>query len=159
MYFLIDKSLYRYNIFDENYDISTDYPAISLSSYLTSPTDISFDEHGRLLISDGREIKIFDPNYDYAYVDTTNQIVYTREVYDYIRSDDLAEPSGVPANHHVWNHFDEIGLMLGTPRLPIESNADYRKRLKDVFENPANSSHQGLINGLSRDLGLNRYDI
>lgn len=54
--------------------------------------------------------------------------------------------------HPVWNFLDEFGLLLDTPRLYGERNAEYKERLLAVFEFPANSSRRGLLNGLARDL-------
>lgn len=58
--------------------------------------------------------------------------------------------------HHVWNFFDEFGLLLCCPRIPEEPNVEYKKRIEDVFKNPANASRNGLINGIARELGLRR---
>lgn len=60
--------------------------------------------------------------------------------------------------HHVWNFFDEFGLLLDCPRLYAERNVDYKERLLDVFRHPANSSYQGLHNHLARELGLYKKD-
>ena len=58
--------------------------------------------------------------------------------------------------HHVWNFFDEFGLLLCCPRISEEPNIEYKKRIEDVFKNPANASKDGLINGIARELGLRR---
>lgn len=61
----------------------------------------------------------------------------------------------IPTNlHHVWNFFDEFGLLLDTPRLYGEKNREYKERLLDVFRHPANSSMKGLQYSLARELGL-----
>lgn len=57
----------------------------------------------------------------------------------------------------VFNQFDEHGLLLGTERLPGEKNWEYKRRLLDVFSNRANSTYRGLINGITRELGLSLY--
>jgi hypothetical protein len=59
-----------------------------------------------------------------------------------------------PEVFNVWNCFDEFGLLLGLPRIQGEHNREYRARLIDVYVNPANSTYQGLINGISRELGI-----
>lgn len=59
-----------------------------------------------------------------------------------------------PESYSVWNCFDEFGLLLGLPRIPGEKNADYKARLLDVYTNPASSTYAGLINGISRELGV-----
>ncbi|MNQ18730.1 hypothetical protein D3C85_317820 [compost metagenome] len=58
--------------------------------------------------------------------------------------------------HHVWNFFDEFGLVLDTPRLYGETNRDYKRRLLDVFRHPANAAERGLYNGIARELGLSK---
>ena len=60
--------------------------------------------------------------------------------------------------HHVWNAFDETGLLVGCRRLYGEKNADYKTRLLDVFKNKGGSGSTGLLNGVARDLGL-RHDL
>lgn len=56
--------------------------------------------------------------------------------------------------HHIWNAFDEFGLLLGIERLHGERNAQFKERILDVFRKPGNSTEDGLKNALSRDLGL-----
>lgn len=59
---------------------------------------------------------------------------------------------------NVPNHFDQMGLLLGLPRLPGEKNPDYRLRLLDVYTRRAGSNLTGLVNGITRELGLDQYD-
>lgn len=56
--------------------------------------------------------------------------------------------------HHVWNFFDEFGLLLNTPRIYGERNAEYKERILDVFRRPANATRRGMYNGIARELGL-----
>lgn len=56
--------------------------------------------------------------------------------------------------HHVWNFFDEFGLLLGLSRLEGEKNYEFRERILDVFRRPAGPHKVGLINGMGRELGL-----
>jgi len=56
--------------------------------------------------------------------------------------------------HQVFNELDKFGLLLGLERLPQESNIIYKKRLLDVFTHRANSTTQGLVYGITRELGL-----
>lgn len=56
--------------------------------------------------------------------------------------------------HQLFNELDKFGLLLGLNRLPQERNAEYQKRLLDVFKNRADSTTRGLINGITRELGL-----
>lgn len=64
---------------------------------------------------------------------------------------------GVPTPAPVFNEFDYHGTLLGLPRLLGESNANYKKRLLDVYVHRANSSYTGLINGITRELGLELF--
>lgn len=61
--------------------------------------------------------------------------------------------------HHVWNAFDEFGLLLGLQRLPYEQNEVYKERLLDVFRKPGSVTREGVQNGLSRELGLATEEI
>lgn len=61
--------------------------------------------------------------------------------------------------HHVWNVFDEFGLLLGLNRLPRERNEQFKKRILDVFEHPGTSTSEGVRNGLARELGLSREEV
>ena len=59
---------------------------------------------------------------------------------------------------NIVNNFDFIGLLLGLPRLHGEKNVDYRRRLWDVYVHRASSCETGLVNGITRELGLCQYD-
>lgn len=61
--------------------------------------------------------------------------------------------------HHIWNTFDEFGLLLGIERLYGERNAAFKGRILDVFKKPGNSTKQGLINALSRELGIEGAEV
>lgn len=60
--------------------------------------------------------------------------------------------------HPVFNELDSHGLLLALPRIEEERNASYKQRLLDVYVNPASSTRQGLINGITRELGLKIQD-
>ena len=62
-----------------------------------------------------------------------------------------------PEQHQVWNQYDDLGLLLDLPRIQGEVNSIYKQRLFDVFVNRANSTYRGLINGITRELGLSLY--
>jgi hypothetical protein len=61
--------------------------------------------------------------------------------------------------HHIWNAFDEFGLLLGIGRLYGERNTAFKERILDVFRKPGNSTKQGLNNAISRELGLNSNEV
>jgi hypothetical protein len=66
--------------------------------------------------------------------------------------------SYTPQSHAIWNEFDKLGLLLGLSRLPDEKNAEYKQRLLDVFVHRSDSTYQGLINGITRELGFSLYE-
>lgn len=61
--------------------------------------------------------------------------------------------------HHVWNFFDEFGLLLGIKRLFGEDNRRYKNRILDVFKHPASSTTEGLANALARELDLRERKV
>lgn len=54
--------------------------------------------------------------------------------------------------HHVWGPYDEIGLLIGCPRQPLEANRYYIYRLRDTYNQFANSSDAKLKNYFYRAL-------
>jgi len=70
----------------------------------------------------------------------------------------MARISAVPESHQVFNEFDRHGVLLGLIRLEAERNPAYKKRLLDVFVRRAGSTYRGLINGITRELGLEIED-
>lgn len=64
-----------------------------------------------------------------------------------------------PQAYNVWNSFDELGLLLSLQRNLGEKNESYRSRLINVYQAPGNSTYQGLLNGISRELGLTPEQI
>jgi hypothetical protein len=65
---------------------------------------------------------------------------------------------GPTIKQNVFNELDELGLLISQPRLAGERNAAYKQRLASVFADRANSTYRGLINGITRGLGLSLYD-
>lgn len=108
-------------------------------------------------------------NPDYYYIDESKKIVYVRECYDKnaeniygqitLLLEDGTEYDVSLSLHHVWNFFDEFGALLSCPRLFGENNHDYKLRILDVFKNPANSTKIGLLNGISRELGIRHHKV
>jgi hypothetical protein len=101
-------------------------------------------------------------------LDRTEGMIYTRPASELIDDNKLAPYDSVLINgtahydlilHHVWNAFDEFGLLLGLQRLYGERNDDFRVRIEDVFVSPGNSTRDGLYNALSRELGIDKTSI
>lgn len=64
---------------------------------------------------------------------------------------------GIPAASSVYNQFDDFGLLIGLNRLPTESSVSFKQRLLDVFVHKANSTYIGMMNGITRELGLSFF--
>lgn len=54
--------------------------------------------------------------------------------------------------------LDRFGLIMALERNPGERNLSYRQRLLDVYQHIGNSSVNGLINAISRELGIKVED-
>jgi hypothetical protein len=65
---------------------------------------------------------------------------------------------GTPKTRSTFNQFDEHGLLVSLARLRGETNWEYKRRILDVFANKANASYRGLVNGITRELGLSLFD-
>jgi len=68
------------------------------------------------------------------------------------------EYTAIPKATTIYNSFDHFGMLIGLQRLPGERNADYRARLLDVYIHRGGAHQDGLINALTRELGLNRRE-
>jgi len=153
---------------------------VNVTDY-TKIQDITLDARENLAVVSGNYIYEIPFRYDYAYAD--NNTIYYRHRYRFPKGLST-EYGGLPApvdednytvssetdwrkldvfspqeQHFVWGALDEFGMLLNTERLPGEDNWSYRRRLLDVFEHPANATKQGIINGISRELGLDTYNV
>lgn len=59
-----------------------------------------------------------------------------------------------PLDYHIWNAFDEFGMLVGVKRFHLESNEDLKERILDVFRYPSGTHDIGLTNGIARELAL-----
>jgi len=64
-----------------------------------------------------------------------------------------------PSTYNVWNCFDELGMLVSLDRISGEKNKAYKQRILDVYANPGNSTHNGLINSISRELGIAHSEV
>ena len=132
---------------------------LSTASYdlpvMTAPSGLAWDGTNRAFwIQNNNSYTSFDLLCDYFMVDPENRYILLRENYSEVTVDGV---SATPVVQNIWNHFDEFGLILDTPRNDGEKNYDYRQRLLDVFKFRSNSTYQGIINSVSRDLDLTYY--
>ena len=66
--------------------------------------------------------------------------------------------AGSVVTRTAFNQFDEFGLLLGLPRLKGELNSSYKRRLSNTMVDLANSTYRGLINAITRELGLELFN-
>lgn len=62
--------------------------------------------------------------------------------------------TGTPKRQRIRNDLDAHGSFLDLPRLSGEGNQGYYKRLQSVLPLRAGSDHDGLVHGVTRELGL-----
>jgi hypothetical protein len=105
---------------------------------------------------------------DVCVIDRTEGLIYIRPRKDLVIADKFVPYDSVNINevthydlilHHVWNAFDEFGMLMGLQRLYGERNEDFKTRILDVFKNPGNATQSGLLNALSREFGIAKTDI
>lgn len=105
---------------------------------------------------------------DVCIVDRSEAIVYIRPRSELIEANKFRPYEEVEINgashyemilHHIWNPLDEFGLLLGVQRLFGERNTEFKARIMDVFVNPGNATQGGLVNALSRELGIQKKHI
>ena len=104
------------------------------------------------------------------FIDWDNHILYTRYSYGaneaypegkitlqvYREEEVIFEYDMRQQIHHVWNFFDEFGLLLDLPRIYGERNVAYKERLLNVFLHKPNSSRMGMANSLANELDMRR---
>jgi hypothetical protein len=62
-----------------------------------------------------------------------------------------------PSPHAPFTSFDEHGLVLDLERIRNEKNYAYRQRLLETVARRANSTYRGLVNAITRELGLSLF--
>ena len=111
-------------------------------------------------IGEHHEVKEVYSMYDFykddgvrkAIIDAEKKLCYFNNRYDYVVIQGIMHQDIII--HHVWNCFDEFGLLVGCPRLFGENNIEYKKRILDVFKKPGSANNQGIVNALSRELSI-----
>lgn len=67
-----------------------------------------------------------------------------------------SEYTGTPTTKNIVNHFDLISDIVSLRRLDGESNIDFKQRIMDVAVHPSGGTYEGVINGITRELGYAR---
>jgi len=92
--------------------------------------------------------------FEYGRIIPTDTLSFTDSLSVVIKTDPIVE---LYKTQSVWNQFDEYALLVGLRRLKGEKNWSLKRRTLDVFARHANSSYQGLIYGITRELGLSLF--
>ena len=71
----------------------------------------------------------------------------------------MAKQTFVPQSLNVVSSADEIGALTDFSRIPGETLSSYKDRFLEDSRRPANSTYEGLINAINRDLGLERNEV
>jgi hypothetical protein len=64
-----------------------------------------------------------------------------------------------PEKFNTITSSDDIGALIDLPRITGETLYSYKKRVLESSERVANSSYEGLINGINRELNLERKEV
>jgi len=97
----------------------------------------------------------YNPNGEGGILDRKNRRLYSLYRYEpLIVSVNGKDIHVSPVHHHIWNAFDEFGLLMGVRRLHLEKNADFKERILDAARYPANSSDLGMSHGIGRELDM-----
>ncbi|UOE58071.1 hypothetical protein [Cytobacillus oceanisediminis] len=143
---------------------------------LRDVVNVGADVHVRLVMNGERvecmpvdTVRLFFEGHENQFmIDETEGYVYIRAL-DYFMEENIFKPfDAIEIGdtlhyeymlHHIWNPFDEFGMLLGIYRLPGERNLAFKERILDVFKNPGGATKNGLINGISRELGISKEDV
>jgi hypothetical protein len=66
------------------------------------------------------------------------------------------EVTGVPERVQIANEFDFISDLLSLPRLPEETNQEFKQRMMDVRVHQGSPLYDGVVNNISRAFGYSR---
>jgi len=89
---------------------------------------------------------------DYAYYyNAIDRTIYTNRKFDRLVINSFLRDQD-PVN--IFNDFDELGARVGLPRLYLESNSNFKKRILDVSQNPDSGSTEGFKRTLRRELDI-----
>lgn len=141
---------YVYIIQVGNIDVS-DTEVIHPSLALTTDAKYWLQHMGTYALYQGGYIIISTGN-----LPEDQKLLYTYNGYTY---------GGTLERYHIWNIFDEFAMFLGLERYTDvqETNAQLLRRCFLVFQNPTNSTREGLqnviLNAVSNDLSLEKEDV
>lgn len=141
------------------YETTTRYDAAT-ANLPSTIYGISHFHGDRLLVTAQEGVYLLSPLYDVALYSADTQRVHFRSWHTYISNTETGPEyyRARPYWNRVWNEFDEAAWKVGINRLLGENNELLKRRIIDVHENYAYDNEQGYINGITRELGLDRFD-
>ena len=113
------------------------------------------------------ERKFYVSEKEFCYVNLRNRSIYFTQPYDlqYLKLIDKETGKEYYSTnkklqyHKIWNVFDEHALFFNLERNLKEDNESLRERILDFGKNPGNSTREGLLNHIVRELGISKKDI
>ncbi len=147
---ILDDFKYR----DENITINN--TGRFVAKYKGKYIPITFDER-----------KFYVSEKEFCYVNLRNRSIYFTQPYDlqYLKLIDKETGKEYYSTnkklqyHKIWNVFDEHALFFNLERNLKEDNESLRERILDFGKNPGNSTREGLLNHIARELGISKKDI
>ena len=89
---------------------------------------------------------------DYAfYYSAIDRTVYTTRKFDNLLINSVIRDQDAVS---IFNSFDEMGAKVGLPRLYLEGNDNFKKRILDVSQNTTSGNIEGLKRTLRRELDI-----
>jgi len=150
-------------------DIETEIDLLSINSYINSADEnmlawvyISYNVPPNLVNLKGDNVtlsavgtlrELFDlksTDYAYYYNPIDRQLITTRYFQSLLINDILYSQNAL----NIFNDFDEFGARVGLPRLNLESNSSYKKRILDVNNNLPGVSLDAFKRTLRRELDI-----
>lgn len=124
-------------------------------------SSITIQGDGQLLVQAEDLRSFYESEIEHlAIVDHDKNLIYTKQIYGVLSVTVDGNQQTLPqVLHHVWNSFDEFGLLLSVPRLHGEINAAYKQRLLRVFSHPGSATSSGLQNYIGRRLGIAPHHV
>lgn len=135
--------------------------------YMYQLPDIKTSDKLEVFKGTSEEVPVLDTIQTFFYNDTNQGGIfdyqenrfYTTKSYGNLRllltrKESITAHEITPMNFHLWNTFDEFGLLVGVTRQHLEDNASFKERILDVFRYPSGTHDIGLTNGIARDLNM-----
>ena len=85
-------------------------------------------------------------------------MVNTRDSLGHVFTVNRVTIKATPTTHNVVGPLDHLGQLVDLARLDGEKFKNYKHRVLDTYVHRASATYRGLVNGITRELGLLQYD-